>query len=145
LEGEVKKYKFDCDKSIYIGNGGRMTPLQDFLYHNPPLIYYVDGSFQEGNQYTEITHVVPLFEKSKVIPVSWGSTNIRKESQTYLRKADSIQYHLIESLKAREQYSIIMDDDDKGEIADVVAFEVNHKNHTLTIDLFHCKYAIDGT
>lgn len=34
-----------------------------------------------------------------------------------------------------------MDDDDKGEIGDIVAFQVFEKERILLIDVFHCKYS----
>ena len=45
---------------------------------------------------------------------------------------------MIELLKTR-QYDVIFDDDNSGEIADVIA--IREEDRQITIDLFHCKYS----
>lgn len=144
-QDEKMDYRFEADPSITIVDGQDGSVLAEYFYKYPPLIYFVDGSFLEGNMHTEITHIIPKFQSSKVIGLEWENTDLKAESQTYLKKPESIQYYLLQKLKAEGNYEIIMDDDDSGEIADIVAFKVNQKNSTLNIDLFHCKYAIEGT
>ncbi|WPU93611.1 hypothetical protein SNE25_30290 [Mucilaginibacter sabulilitoris] len=51
---------------------------------------------------------------------------------------------MLEKLKKEKNYEVIMDDDDKGEIADIVGLSVNNKEKTLNIDVYHCKYSVDG-
>ena len=57
-------------------------------------------------------------------------------------RADSIQQHFISHLEAGPA-TFIIDDDDNGESADVVAIE--DANNTLTVYLWHCKYAHGAT
>ena len=109
------------------------------------MVYFVDGSFLEGNLYTEITHLVPQFTTDKIFALDWSGTNIKKESQTYLKSKESIQYAVIERIKSEQKYSVVMDDDDKGEIGDVVAFSVDERDRELNIDIYHCKYAMENT
>jgi superfamily II DNA or RNA helicase len=137
-------YRIDMDKGVYIDNANTAT-LAEFLYKYPPLIYFTDGSFLEGNLYTEIEHINSVFDRQQIFGLDWGNTNLREESQTYLKKPTSIQYYMLEKLKAEGKYQVIMDDDDKGEVADIVAFDVDQRNNLLNIDLFHCKYANGGT
>jgi len=137
-------YKFECAQNLHI-DGADATDFVEFLYKHPPLIYFVDGSFLEGNLYTEITQLNPTFSIDNITGIDWAETNIRKESQTHLKEKLSIQYFMLERLKLDNKYSLIMDDDDKGEVADIVAFAVDRPNNVLNIDLYHCKYAIDGS
>lgn len=137
-------YAFQCSNELFI-DANKTSPLSDYLYRNPPMVYFVDGSFLEGNLYTEITHLVPQFTIDKIQALNWAGINIRKESQTYLKHTESIQYSIIQKIKGESKYSIIMDDDDKGEVGDIVAFNVNEVNHELDIDIFHCKYTNENT
>jgi hypothetical protein len=57
-------------------------------------------------------------------------------------RRDSIQHHVIEQLITYRDdidYDIIYDDDDSGEIADIVALKAAGDN--LLVHLFHCKYS----
>ncbi|MES2377624.1 MAG: DEAD/DEAH box helicase family protein [Bacteroidota bacterium] len=143
-ETDRKDFKIEGDPQLSIIDGAKSQPLTEFFYYNPPLIYFADGSFLEGNLFTEVPSIIPAFEKNKIIAIDWSSANIRKESQTYLKEKTSIQYLMLEKLKKEKNYEIIMDDDDKGEIADIVAFSVNNKDKVLNVDVYHCKYSIDG-
>lgn len=46
---------------------------------------------------------------------------------------------MIDTLKKRDKYDIIFDDDGPGEIADVVCISTNSSE--IAIDLYHCKYS----
>jgi len=137
-------YRFECDKNIKI-EGADISSLIDFLYKHPPLIYFTDGSFLEGNLYTEINNINPFFSSSQVIGLDWTGINIRKESQTYLKDSTTIQFFMLEKLKKEQAYDVLMDDDDKGEVADIVGFRVDNLSKTLNVDLYHCKFANEGT
>ncbi|MBL0883419.1 MAG: hypothetical protein IBJ16_08785 [Chitinophagaceae bacterium] len=115
--------------------------LADFLTAHPPLMYFIDGSFLEGNFYTEIKEVIPSFSMDLFDLHDWDGINIKKESQTAFKYTDSIQHSIIQRLIALNKYDVIMDDDDKGEIGDIVAFQVFEKERILLIDVFHCKYS----
>jgi superfamily II DNA or RNA helicase len=142
--GDDLSYRFETSKSISI-DGADVSNFAEFLYKHPPMMYFTDGSFMEGNLYTEITQLNPRFSVENIISLDWSKTNIRRESQTYLKDRESIQYAVIQMLRGDQTYDIIIDDDDKGEVADIVGFRVDKPNKTLNVDLFHCKFSIDGT
>lgn len=144
LENEVMDYRIEGDPSIVLTDNTKNFLMTEFLYNNPPLIYFTDGSFLEGNLYTEVPSVIPAFDTKKIIPIDWGMTNLRKESQTIEKDKSSIQHFMIARLKEEQRYDIIMDDDDKGEVADIVAFSINNRDHILFVDTYHCKFAIEG-
>lgn len=140
---DSKEFKISCPSEIYLKEGINQILLKDFFAKHPPLIYFVDGSFLEGNLYTKIEHVIPAFSVDKFELFDWEGVNLRTESQTISKKVDSIQYYLIQKLIKARKHSIIIDDDDKGEISDVVAFQVYEDEKLLLIDLYHCKYSLE--
>jgi len=140
-EDKINKFKFISKVDLFLHEGNNKTNLCDLFYEYPPLIYFVDGSFLEGNLHTEITEIIPNFSMDKIELHDWNRINIRKESQTYLKHQDSIQYSLIQKLVAENKYSLLMDDDDKGEIGDIIGFHVFEDQKVLVIDVYHCKYS----
>ncbi|WP_426582725.1 DEAD/DEAH box helicase [Mucilaginibacter sp. R-33] len=143
-EPDRKDFKIEGDPQLSIIDGLKSQSLNEFFYYNPPLIYFADGSFLEGNLFTEVPSIIPAFDKDKIIGIDWTTADIRKESQTHLKDKASIQFLMLEKLKKEKNYEVIMDDDDKGEIADIVGLSVNNKEKTLNIDVYHCKYSVDG-
>jgi hypothetical protein len=77
------------------------------------------------------------------MPGDWSTVNIKKEAQGATREPDSIQYKVIEDLKATNQYDIIYDDDGSGESADVVGIKVTEEDAraTIAVDFYHLKYS----
>ena len=65
-------------------------------------------------------------------------TKIRTESQGIERNPESIQHRVIAELKKRK-VSIIFDDDDHGEAADVVA--IAEEDDHIGVEFWHCKFA----
>jgi len=66
-----------------------------------------------------------------------------KESQGPGKEPDSIQARVIRELKQRD-YGVIVDDDGKGEAADVVAISLIGDRTTpsrIDVEFFRCKYS----
>jgi len=115
----------------------------DFFYHYPPMIWFADGSSLEGNQYAELRNTYPHYDAAKIHVWDWTGINIRKESQGPEKDQVSIQARVIRELKTRD-YAIVMDDDGKGELADVVAIRLNGDQvspKSIDVDFYHCKYS----
>jgi hypothetical protein len=74
--------------------------------------------------------------------VDWSGINIKKESQKVSRDRDSIQYHVIQRIRAERQWDVVMDDDGSGEAADIVALAVD--DNGLLIRLTHCKFSSES-
>lgn len=123
--------------------GSKTIPATSFLFDSPPTIWFADGSSLEGNTYTELNSDPTAFPDDKIDVWDWTGTNISKESQGVTKESDSIQFKVIEKLKA-ENFEIIINDDGKGEAADVVAIRVveqeDGKNYIDT-HLYHCKFS----
>lgn len=78
------------------------------------------------------------FGKEQIIPWKWNNVDIKKESQGTTKEKDSIQYYVIQKL-LKENYEIIFDDDNAGEIADIVT--IKEKDDEINFEFYHCKYA----
>lgn len=116
--------------------------LRDFLQENPPTIWFVDGSFIEGNLIVTLKKKPPImFSHQHIITWDWKGIDIKKESQGKGKNNDSIQYNVIAMLKQKNQYCVIFDDDGAGEIADVIAIKENPQDKVIEIELYHCKYS----
>jgi superfamily II DNA or RNA helicase len=150
-ENEIPNYRFTSLKAdhIQIRRGENAAPddIVDFFYYNPPVIWFTDGSSLEGDEHVELKVKQPPYDLSKIDVWDWTDTNIRKESQGKEKDATSIQARVIRELKMRD-YAVILDDDGKGEIADVVAVRLvgdPKEPAAIETELYHCKYSISAT
>lgn len=84
---------------------------------------------------------MPPYDATRLTTVDWAGAgvDIRRESQGPGRDQNSIQAFMISTLAADEAWQVILDDDGKGEIADIVAMRVSDTQ--LTLRLVHCKYS----
>ena len=116
--------------------------LIDFFMECPPRVKFIDQSTLEGNYYVTLTNKRPLqFPVDAIDRWDWkgNGVNINVESQGLLKKPDSIQYYVIKKLKDSRKYTVIFDDDDSGEIADVIA--INNEKEIVKFEFYHCKYS----
>ena len=82
------------------------------------------------------------YSKEEIEVWNWAGVDLNKESEGFgTINNSSIQYFCIEKL-IQEDYDLIYNDDNSGEIADIVAIK-NTENEIL-IDLFHLKFASKG-
>jgi len=123
---------------LYIDYGSNSILLNDFLYQNPPVIWFADGSSLSGNSYIVMRHDLSPYNKDKIVVWDWTNINIQKESQGIEKEKDTIQYCVIRNLQNKD-YDILFDDDGSGEIADVVG--IKDQGDQVLIELYHCKYS----
>lgn len=116
--------------------------LTRFFYRNPPVIRFVDGSFLEGNEYIALRTDAPPYDAAKILAWDWTGTNIERESQGAARDPLTIQARVIRELNTGT-YDVIVDDDDPGELADVVAIRMVEESGRpcVHVDLYHCKFS----
>ncbi len=74
----------------------------------------------------------------------WAGIALNKESRGPSADPATIQGRTLDWLLAQSGAAVIVDDDGKGEVADLVALSTADGNY-LEITLFHCKYATGGT
>jgi hypothetical protein len=146
-EGDTATYRFiergEPTSSISHGQDAALHALTTFFYHEPPVIWFADGSSLEGNQYVELNADYPPYDAAKIAEWDWVGTNIRKESQGRDKVQDSIQRKVINALLEGE-YDVIFDDDSSGEAADIVAIRVvggMGSPSRIEVELYHCKFS----
>lgn len=118
--------------------------LVKFFQDNPPRIKFVDQSTLEGNYYVTLTEKTPLkFSDSNIERWNWKEkgVDITVESQGLSKKKNSIQYCVINYLMGLGKYDVIFDDDNSGEIADIVTIKI--EDEVIAFEFYHCKYSHD--
>lgn len=125
--------------------GTRTLKLTDFFEkeENVPIIYFTDGSSLRGNEYIVLSATPTLYDKNSLQEWDWEDVNLLKESQGVRPhlKTDSIQYNVIQTL-VRQDYDIVYDDDNAGEIADVITLKLIENE--IHVELYHLKFAHEG-
>lgn len=128
-------YKVTCPgvKIIFPEEGS----FEQYLDANPLILLAVDGSMVEGNYrfYTPNTLDLKL-PMALIEPWDWGTTPIHTESMKAARNLDTVQGFTFSQIQ--NDYSFIFNDDDAGEIADLVA--IRESKDAILVDLYHCKY-----
>jgi superfamily II DNA or RNA helicase len=150
-EDEIMNYRYSLisTSKILIRRGDNATPedILEFFYNNPPVIWFADGSTLEGNEHVELKVKQPPYDPAKIEVWDWTGIDLHKESQGKKKEATSIQAHVIRKLTTRD-YTVVVDDDGKGEVADVVAIRLvgdPKSPTTIEVELYHCKYSLRST
>lgn len=118
-------------------------PLGNYLDDEPLKLLHVNGSMVLGNYLYYSLNSMDVKLPNALLEVwDWGATKIYQESMRAERIEDSVQGFTYN--KIADHYSLVFNDDGKGEIADLVAIQEN--NGAIYIDLYHCKFCprIDG-
>ena len=144
-ENESPNYRFVVigDQTASVQYGHTQTRILDFFYENPPIIWFAEGSSLEGNQYVELKGTVSVYNAESINAWDWTGVDIRKESQGEAKDQNSIQARVIRELKCHD-YVMIVDDDGKGEAADIVAIRLigdKSSPERIDVEFYHCKYS----
>ncbi|MCL5265979.1 MAG: DEAD/DEAH box helicase family protein [Chloroflexi bacterium] len=124
---------------MWIKRGAKQQPLEIFFESNPPIFWFSDGSSLEGNVLVQLKKTPHPYSLEKIQVRNWApETDITVESQGVAKKANSIQYRVIQELK-QGNYNIIFDDDNPGEAADIVA--IRDDGTSVVVDFYHCKFS----
>ncbi|MDT3402250.1 DEAD/DEAH box helicase [Mucilaginibacter terrae] len=129
-------------EDVTVEFGTQNIPADAFFSKYIPTIWFADGSALTGNEFVELKQQIGLFAKADILTWDWTGVNLANESQhVHPLKTDSIQYKVIQELKA-QHYEFVYDDDYSGEIADVIA--IKQETDKIQIKLYHLKYAAGG-
>ncbi|MGR6977521.1 DEAD/DEAH box helicase [Mycobacteroides abscessus] len=117
-------------------------PLSEWLNSNS-LILILDGDrlIEDGLLYAPKWDRPP-FDPSRLVAVDWTGIDLKREAQKEAKHPASIQRRAIELLLTEGEsapWTLIIDDDGPGEIADIVALRVDEDG--LLVRLVHCKYS----
>jgi hypothetical protein len=144
-EGPNYRFVVLAGGHVFVRRGERAEADEaaEFFYDNPPMIWFHDGSALEGNDFIPLKTTHPPYDAARIDAWDWAGIDIRKESQGEEKAADSIQARVIQTLMQRD-YTMIIDDDGKGEAADVVTITLVGDAAAPTIidiEFYHCKYS----
>ena len=116
-----------------------------FFTASPPLVRLADGSQLSGEILLKPREeLAELFDHDLIAAHAWGDTLLNQESRWSGQelRPRSIQQKFIEHLE-QGPAAFIIDDDDAGESADVVA--IDDTENTITVTLWHCKFSSGAT
>ncbi|MGX9901305.1 DEAD/DEAH box helicase [Arthrobacter sp. SA17] len=128
------------DEEVKVVRARSEMRLSDWLRDAGLILTLNDDRIIQGNLLYRPTWEKEPFERSALTSIDWAGTMLNIESQTKVRRENSIQFRAIDELKREaDPWDIILDDDGPGEIADVVAMRIDDKG--LLIRFIHCKYS----
>lgn len=122
----------------YRGNSPR---FDDYLKESPPTVFLADGSEVEGgllkSPRDKLVHSLDL---TQLEPWDWTGVSLEVESmwKNGTQRTNSIQERVMSVLSGQGN-SIVFDDDDAGESADVI--EVIERSDEILFRFYHCKYS----
>jgi hypothetical protein len=130
------------EAEIKIGRTKRS--LTDWFRQEAPAIRFENGAYLEDNEFFELPAGAARrpFSRERIIAWDWTGVDLKKESQHQDKAADSIQRRVLDRLLekvADPSFDIIFDDDNTGEIADIVCLKVQEGR--LVVHLYHCKFS----
>jgi len=145
-EGPNYRFVIRSSEKIQVRRGERAEAedATDFFYEDPPMIWFSDGSALEGNDFIPLKTTHPPYDPAKILAWDWTGVDITKESQGERKESDSIQARVIAKLMNGD-YDMIIDDDGKGEAADVVTIKVigdEAAPSRINVEFYHCKYSL---
>lgn len=151
VENEIIDFCFERVKGdaidIQVGSVD-YQPLESYFTEHAPTVWFFDGSSLEGCEYTELPNAaLPPYHPDRLAVMNWTGINIKAESQGESKKPGTIQHRMIEALQLNGNYSVIFDDDGKGESADIVTITiiVEEPRTYIEVELYHLKYSIGDT
>ncbi len=142
VKGE-EGFDIEClsDPIPQIKIGASEGDLSAFFNDYPPLIRFIDLSELDGNILlrSEDAGTVEI-PNTRFESWNWTSTDITKESiwKNSEKRTDSIQWKTAQYF-IDGGYSVVYDDDDTGEAADLICFK--EENDYIRLDLVHCKFS----
>jgi superfamily II DNA or RNA helicase len=125
--------------AIEVKIGRHQERMVDYFKENGPLFRFVDQSVLETNYYTRLENNEFIrIDDDNIAVWDWSDVDIKKESQGKNKAIDSIQYRTISNLKNND-YDIIFDDDNSGEIADIIT--IKNRFDKIEFEFYHCKFS----
>jgi len=128
--------------TIEISKSGVLTRLDEFFRDAPPVLFFVDGSEVVGARMLSTKRSLPFtYDQDRIAALDWSSVDITVESKwkSGTLRPNSIQARLIDFLKTQHNH-FVFDDDDSGEVADVVEI-LEAASQEILFRFYHCKYS----
>jgi superfamily II DNA or RNA helicase len=128
--------------ATYVKSAEMEQSLAQFFEEHPPLLRFQNGTELAGNilvkPRTIQTHQFPL---ESLVAHDWTGVDITRESKwkNGVERTDSVQHFVIRQLLTDSTFTVVMDDDDSGEAADVIG--IRDTGDRVEVHLFHCKFS----
>lgn len=132
------------DVFIIKGTNEPSSLLEYFNENYVPQIGFIENSTLFGNRYIKFNEEILDFPKEQIISFDWQGVDLAKESMGFNEDnfiKDSIQYKLFQLLK-KEDWDVIYNDDDSGEMADLVTLK--NDVDKVYLNLYHIKFVNKG-
>lgn len=123
-----------------ISFGRRSKSLTEYFQEDPPSILFVDGSELMGAEIYAPKQFGGEFDAGQLIPKDWAGVDITMESiyKGGVERTNSVQARAVQLCLA-EGFDFIFNDDDAGEVADLVA--LRKTADSFVVRFVHCKYS----
>jgi hypothetical protein len=116
------------------------APLREWINkHKPNLFLSGDRLLLPDDRLLEPRYDLEPFARDRLITPDWAAVDFHVESQGPERRPDSIQAYMSAQLQASTEFDVLLDDDGKGEAADLVGLQIHDTE--LHVTLVHCKYS----
>lgn len=129
----------DVKPQIQIGKQRKL--LRDYFQDYPPLVRFVDLSELDGNLILRSENPEDTsLPDERLVPWDWTGVDITKESiwKHGERRDGTVQEHVAKQYAANG-YTVVFDDDDSGEAADLICWKA--EENYIRLALVHCKYS----
>lgn len=129
-------------KDVSVEYGAGRFSGEDFFFKYPPTIWFIDGSALRGTSYMSAMKRAEPYPRKRIEVWDWKAlgVDIEKESQHLEKRADSIQYNVIQELKKKD-FDVIFDDDSSGEAADIITIKADDERKIINVEFYHCKFS----
>jgi superfamily II DNA or RNA helicase len=131
-------YELTGGEPVEISKGARdAMSFEEYMVQDPVVIQYVDGAFSYNKWLVEIKQPIGLYNSEDIEVWDWNNVNIRSESMGIGLKKNTVQHRAYSEIQ--NAYDVIINDDEQGEAADLVALKVAEQK--IHLHLVHCKYS----
>jgi superfamily II DNA or RNA helicase len=128
---------------VLVGRG-TAVPLSSWLANDGLTFLLEHDELIDGDLLYKASFQGDPFDRDQLTRLDWTGVNLKVESRGAARRADSVQVRAIREVQGDpDAWDIILDDDGKGEVADIVAMRVDGEG--LLVRLVHCKYSSEDT
>jgi superfamily II DNA or RNA helicase len=130
------------DSPTFVRSSGDKQTVVEFFEENPSLLRFPSGAELTGSilvkPRTLATH---HFALDALIVHDWSGVDLTCESQwkNGVHRPQAVQRFVIDQLLADPAFTVVADDDDAGEAADVLA--IRPTTERIEVHFYHCKYA----
>jgi superfamily II DNA or RNA helicase len=134
------------NSAVTIEVGRKSERLSEWFQEEPPIIRFADTSYLQYDEFFQVSEDrVETYDRSEIRSWNWDErgVDITTESQydkqkengetVLVTQTDSIQEEVIDEIQ-EEEYDVILDDDGKGEAADIVA--LRKEDRSLEVHLY---------